>query len=498
MIDIRRADERFHTEIDWLDSWHSFSFSNHYDPKNTHHGLLLVLNDDVIAAGGGFGTHPHRDMEIVTWVLDGALEHRDSEGNDGVITPGVAQRMSAGTRHPPLGEERERTEPVHLLQMWVPPDTPGSRPATNSATSARDKQDDELFPLASGREADAAIRIHQRDATLWVARARRRRPRRWCPTRRSCTCWSPRGARDARRRGRARRGRRGAPHRRRRARARRPPRTAPRSSSGRCGPTSKSADYLTRRDKPAIGEHLAAGLTRRAVHDLVRLVRDALQVGPALGTRQARLAVHGEVLAQLVLRQPARRADARVRVPRPAPPATRRACARVRRASTTSATRTATAWRGAGCRRRSRARRPRPCAGRAGSCGCGDRRSAVRNHSANSSLVASGPSFSSGPASSGASTHQPALRSVPNSRSNTARSSENRQRTTEPFGVVFFGGCLEIEPTGLREVEHDAQVVVEVQRHVLRPPVDADDRARRSSASGGGSYVFNPVKPSGS
>src|SRR5262245_4716339 len=76
-IDIRRADERFHTKIDWLDSWHSFSFSDHYDPKNTHHGLLLVHNDDVVAPGTGFGQHPHRDMEIVTWVLDGALEHRD-------------------------------------------------------------------------------------------------------------------------------------------------------------------------------------------------------------------------------------------------------------------------------------------------------------------------------------------------------------------------------------------------------------------------------------
>ena len=87
MIDIRRAQQRFHTEIEWLDSWHSFSFSNHYDPKNTHHGLLMVLNDDVIAADRGFGMHAHRDMEIVTWVLEGSLEHRDSAGNTGVITP---------------------------------------------------------------------------------------------------------------------------------------------------------------------------------------------------------------------------------------------------------------------------------------------------------------------------------------------------------------------------------------------------------------------------
>src|SRR5262249_4391853 len=93
-VDIRRATDRFHTELDWLDSWHSFSFSSHYDPANTHHGLLLVNNDDTVRAGGGFGTHPHRDMEIVTWVLDGELHHRDSAGHDGIIYPGLAQRMS--------------------------------------------------------------------------------------------------------------------------------------------------------------------------------------------------------------------------------------------------------------------------------------------------------------------------------------------------------------------------------------------------------------------
>src|SRR3954447_16372901 len=169
MIDIRRADERFHTKIDWLDSWHSFSFSNHYDPKNTHFGLLLVLNDDVIAAGGGFGTHPHRDMEIVTWVLDGALEHRDSEGNEGVITRGIAQRMSAGTGIRHSEQNASKTEPVRLLQMWVPPDTTNIAPGYEQRDISAQKKDDELFALASGREDNAAIKIHQRDATLWVA-----------------------------------------------------------------------------------------------------------------------------------------------------------------------------------------------------------------------------------------------------------------------------------------------------------------------------------------
>ena len=96
-IDIRRANDRFHTRIDWLDSWHSFSFSNHYDPKNVNHGLLLVHNDDRVTAGSGFGNHSPSNMEIVTWVLEGELRHRDSEGNDAVIYPGLAQRMSAGS-----------------------------------------------------------------------------------------------------------------------------------------------------------------------------------------------------------------------------------------------------------------------------------------------------------------------------------------------------------------------------------------------------------------
>jgi redox-sensitive bicupin YhaK (pirin superfamily) len=169
-VDVRRANTRFHTEISWLDSWHSFSFGEHYDPQNTHHGLLLVNNDDVVAPGGGFGTHPHRDMEIVTWVLDGALSHRDSEGNEGTITRDVAQRMSAGTgiRHSEV--DASDTDPVHLLQMWVPPDTNGLAPGYEQTDVSGDIKADQLFPLASGRESDSAIHINQRDATLWIAR----------------------------------------------------------------------------------------------------------------------------------------------------------------------------------------------------------------------------------------------------------------------------------------------------------------------------------------
>jgi len=127
-IDVRPAGQRFHTDIGWLDSWHSFSFSNHYDPANVGHGQLLVLNDDRVAPASGFGTHAHRDMEIVTWVLEGTLEHRDSEGNHGVLYPGLAQRMSAGSgiRHSEMNPDPDL--PVHFLQMWVIPDTAGVTP----------------------------------------------------------------------------------------------------------------------------------------------------------------------------------------------------------------------------------------------------------------------------------------------------------------------------------------------------------------------------------
>src|SRR5438876_11943179 len=122
MIDIRRGPERFHTKTGWLDSYHSFSFADHYDPANTHHGLLLVSNDDVINAGTGFRTHPHQDMEIVTWVLSGELEHKDSLGNTGLIYPGLAQRMSAGRGIWHSEKNNSADSEVHFIQMWVLPD----------------------------------------------------------------------------------------------------------------------------------------------------------------------------------------------------------------------------------------------------------------------------------------------------------------------------------------------------------------------------------------
>jgi redox-sensitive bicupin YhaK (pirin superfamily) len=171
VITIVPATTRMHTDIDWLDSWHSFSFGEHYDPANTHHGLLLVSNDDRVAPGRGFGTHGHRDMEIVTWVLSGALRHEDSIGTNDVITPGLAQRMSAGSGIRHSEQNASATEPVHLIQMWVPPDTQGLTPEYEQTDVSDRLATGGLFALASGREPDAAIKIHQRDATLWVASA---------------------------------------------------------------------------------------------------------------------------------------------------------------------------------------------------------------------------------------------------------------------------------------------------------------------------------------
>jgi redox-sensitive bicupin YhaK (pirin superfamily) len=180
-VDVRLAQDRAKTRIGWLDSKHSFSFSNHWDPSNTHHGLLLVNNDDIVSPGTGFDTHPHQDMEIVTWVLQGSLVHQDSEGNKGVIYPGLAQRMSAGTgiRHSEKNDAwriqagAPDDEPVHFVQMWVVPDHAGIRPGYQQAEIGDELLRGGLVPVASGRaqHADtAAIRIHNRHAALHAAR----------------------------------------------------------------------------------------------------------------------------------------------------------------------------------------------------------------------------------------------------------------------------------------------------------------------------------------
>jgi hypothetical protein len=171
-IEVRGAKERFHTQLDWLDSWHSFSFADHYDPSNTHFGLLVVSNDDVIRGGGGFGAHSHRDMEIVTWVLSGELEHRDSTGTVGIITPGLAQRMSAGSGITHSEVNASRNADVHLVQMWVLPDTQGIDPGYEQQDVSAALDGGGLVTVASGREngAGGGVHIHQRDAELLAGR----------------------------------------------------------------------------------------------------------------------------------------------------------------------------------------------------------------------------------------------------------------------------------------------------------------------------------------
>ena len=168
--DIQRSTDRFVTTIDWLHAKHSFSFGHHYDPSNTHHGLLLVNNEDVVKPGTGFRTHPHQDMEIVTWVLEGELEHKDTLGNTGIIYPGLAQRMSAGTGiwHSEMNPSGD--QPVHLVQMWVAPDTERINPAYEQLDINPQIAKGGLVPLASGRGHGAAISIRQKDAVLWVGR----------------------------------------------------------------------------------------------------------------------------------------------------------------------------------------------------------------------------------------------------------------------------------------------------------------------------------------
>jgi hypothetical protein len=186
-VDVRRADERVKTRLGWLDSKHSFSFGRHYDRANTHHGLLLVNNDDIVKPGTGFETHPHQDMEIVTWVLQGSLVHQDSEGHTGVIYPGLAQRMSAGTGilHSekndswrlagPGQDDVAHRDPVHFVQMWVVPDERGIDPGYEQLEIDHELLSGGLVTVASGmpeHDGAAAIRIKNRYAALHVARLR--------------------------------------------------------------------------------------------------------------------------------------------------------------------------------------------------------------------------------------------------------------------------------------------------------------------------------------
>jgi redox-sensitive bicupin YhaK (pirin superfamily) len=168
-MDIRRGDERGTTEIDWLTSRHTFSFGDYFDPERIGFRALRVLNDDVVAAGGGFPTHGHRDMEIVSIVLEGALEHRDSLGHGEVLRPGEVQVMSAGSgiRHSEFNPSA--TQPAHFLQVWIVPERNGLPPAYGQKPFAPEGRRGRLQRVAGPPRAqrDDALRIHQ-DADVFL------------------------------------------------------------------------------------------------------------------------------------------------------------------------------------------------------------------------------------------------------------------------------------------------------------------------------------------
>ena len=166
MIEIRPSEERGHNELSWLNSRFTFSFDQYYDPDHTQFRSLRVINEDVVAPSGGFPTHPHRDMEILTWILEGALEHRDNTGGHGVIRPGELQHMTAGRGVLHSEFNPSSKDPVHLLQIWILPERKGLDPAYKQLAFP----DSELrgkFSLVAGPKAP--VTIHQ-DANLYIAR----------------------------------------------------------------------------------------------------------------------------------------------------------------------------------------------------------------------------------------------------------------------------------------------------------------------------------------
>jgi len=165
---IRKANERGHANHGWLDSYHTFSFANYFDPEWMGYRSLRVINDDLVMPDNGFGTHPHRDMEIITYVLSGALEHKDSMGNGSIIRPGQVQYMAAGTgvQHSEFNPSKD--EAVHLLQIWIQPDRKGTQPRY-AEKSMNDAPAGKLNLITSKTGRDNSIVINQ-DADLWLAK----------------------------------------------------------------------------------------------------------------------------------------------------------------------------------------------------------------------------------------------------------------------------------------------------------------------------------------
>lgn len=167
MITIRPANERGHANHGWLDTYHTFSFNTYYDPKHMHFRSLRVINDDRVAPGYGFGTHPHNDMEIVTYVLEGALAHKDSMGTGSTIVPGEVQRMSAGTGVLHSEFNHSKTDEVHLLQIWIMPEKKGIEPSYEQKFFADEEKLNKWRVVASNDARDGSVKIHQ-DASIYA------------------------------------------------------------------------------------------------------------------------------------------------------------------------------------------------------------------------------------------------------------------------------------------------------------------------------------------
>jgi hypothetical protein len=167
MIQVRSAADRGRTEWGWLDSRHTFSFGDYYDPSHEGFRALRVINDDRVKAGAGFGTHGHRDMEILSYVLEGALAHKDSSGGGGVIRPGEIQFMRAGTGVTHSEYNHSKTEPVHFLQIWIVPDGGGLKPAYGQRSFDRDQARRGFVLLASRDGREGSLQVQQ-DVDVWV------------------------------------------------------------------------------------------------------------------------------------------------------------------------------------------------------------------------------------------------------------------------------------------------------------------------------------------
>jgi redox-sensitive bicupin YhaK (pirin superfamily) len=168
MITLRKANERGHANHGWLDSHFTFSFAGYHDPNHVRFGTLRVINDDTVAPGAGFGTHPHNDMEIITYVLEGALEHKDSMGTTSVLRAGEVQKMTAGSGVTHSEYNHSKTDPLHLLQIWIFPDEKGLEPGYEEKEFSDDVKKSRLCPIVSPDRREGSLGIHQ-DAVVYAS-----------------------------------------------------------------------------------------------------------------------------------------------------------------------------------------------------------------------------------------------------------------------------------------------------------------------------------------